>query len=169
VPIDPKISRATRDLFDAATSGELEKIPSIMDSLSEGERGMCLQLSVLTSAHVTLALINNQWPNEATLRQVSKNLANAKLKVALDEEDVYAFLVRVVFGFEPIERVFPDLAKAFMLTVLISANLLLVCCPQDKTIWRYMDEIENAVDVATSLPQHAIPSVVYRSRVPSQG
>lgn len=166
--IDPKISRATRDLFDAATDGDLEKIPPIMDSLSEDERGMCGQLCVLTAGHVTLALINNLWPNEASLRQVSQNLANAKLRVTLDEDDVYAYLARVVFGFEHIEGIFPDLGKAFMTTVLVTANLLLVCCPEGKTIWEYMNEIEDAVEVTTSLPAHVIPSVVYRSRVPDQ-
>lgn len=167
--IDPKISRATRDLFDAATDGDLEKIPPIMDSLSEDERGMCAQLCVLTAGHVTLALVHNQWPNEPTLRQVSKNLADAKLRVALPEDDVYVFLGRVVFGFENIEQVFPDLGQGFMTTVLVTANLLLVCCPEGKTIWEYMNEIEDAVEVTSELPTHVIPSAVYRSRVPGQG
>lgn len=166
--IDPKISRATRDLFEVAVKGELEKIPSLADSLSEEDRAQCLQLSVLTTGHLAIAIVKNRWPTDDGLRRIAQNLANAKLRVTLDEDDVYTFLARVVFGFEHIERVFPDLGKAFMLTVLVSANLLLVCCPEDTTMWRYMDQIEDAVEATSELPAHAIPSVVYRSRVPSE-
>lgn len=164
--IEEKIDRAARDLFEHAIRGELDKIPPVLLSLDDADRLGCLELCVLTAGYVAVDVCGMQWPSEPAVRRIADNLASAKVDVDLDSADVYAYLNRVVIGFEKTDQAFSDPESALLTTILVTGNLLFVFCPDGKTVWEYLNEIEAAIETAASVERYVLPAMIYRSRIP---
>lgn len=165
--IDPSVERPTRDMVEHAIRGKLEEIVPLLEAFDDAQRRYFLELCVALAGYVAIDAAGMRWPRDEALAEIADLLAKAKLDVNLDRDDVYAYLARVVFGFEPLEQVFSELGKAMLWPIVITANLLFVFCPKNETVWQYMNKIEQAMESAASLERDVYPAVIYRARMPS--
>lgn len=168
--IDPKIERLTREMLDHAMRGGIEEIEPRYNSLNHDERRQSLELCLLVAGYIAVDASGTRWPSDAGIRQLAGSAVKAEKRLNLAEEDVYNYVARVVFGFQPLEKVFTDANEAIFAAILITGSLLLTFCPRSKnTVWEYLDEIEAATEAAAAMQPYMFPAVIYRSGVPSEG
>lgn len=163
--IDPTVEQSARKLLGHAMRAELDDVARLASSLSDAQFQQALELCVATAGYVVIDVCGMEWPTEANLRKIAKNVAEAGTKLSLDPEVVFAFLSRVALRAEPLRDVFPAEQDAAMTPLLIASRILVVYCPQGRDQWDYLDEIEDALEVASSLKPSAYPAVFLRARL----
>lgn len=162
--IDPAVEQSARKLLGHAMRAELEDAARLASSFSDAQFQQVLELCVATAGYVVIDVCGMEWPTEANLRKIAKNVAEAGTKLDLDPEAVFAFLSRVVLHAEPLREVFMAEQDAAMVPLLITSRILVVYCPQGRDQWDYLDEIEDALEVASSLKPSVYPAVFLRAR-----
>jgi len=162
--IDPTAEQATRKLLGHAMRSELDDAAQLARSLGDTRFQESLRLCVAMAGYITIDACGMEWPTETSLRKIAGFVAEAGTQVSLDAGVVYDFLHRVALRFEPLRDVFASEQDAAMMPLLIASRLLVVYCPPGKDQWNYLDEIEDALEVASSLKSHVYPAVILRAR-----
>lgn len=165
--IDPAVERSARKLLGHAMRAELDEAAQLAGSLSDAQFQEILQLYVAVSGYVVIDVCGMEWPTEANLRKIATNVAEAGTKLSLDPGIVFEFLSRVALRAEPLRAVFESERDAAMAPLLISSRILVVYCPPEKDQWNYLDEIEEALEMASSLKPHVFPAVLLRAHMTS--
>lgn len=169
--IDPRVEQTTRDLLDHAMKGELAELPRIISAIDDDRIVQdCLKLCVMIAGYTAIEVCGSEWPNERSLRKISANTAEAaKSRFTLDEAEVYAFLERSALRFESLRDVFATQDDAVLTPFLITASMLVTYGPRDKSVWNYLDEIEEALEASAGLKASVLPAMVLRAHMPTSG
>lgn len=163
--IDPKVEEAARDLLGYAIRGEFEQFADAIETVGEQRFLEADSLCLRVAGYVAVDASGHEWPADAQLRHLARQLAGLEDKgYQLSESDAYGYLARVVLGFEPLLNVFPDQAKAAVIPFFATAALLVARRPEGKHWWEYLDMIEQALEAAAPLPETIVPAVLLLSR-----
>lgn len=169
--IDPRVEQTTRDLLDHAMKGELAELPRIVGAINDDRTVQdCLKLCVMIAGYTAIDVCGSEWPNEKSLRKISANTAKAaKSRFNLDEAEVHAFLDRSALRFEPLRDVFSTQDDAVLTPFLITASMLVTYGPRDKSVWDYLDEVEEALEASAALKPSILPAMILRAHMPAAG
>lgn len=161
--IDPKVETATRKILGHAIRDESSEIANLIRELGETRYRECISLAVTIAGYIVVDVLGPDWPKEGGLRKMAEGAAKAQMDVALDESQLYDYLQKSAVGFQTLENVFPASEDMATLPLLMTASLLLSFCPRDKDQWQYLDGIENALELAESVDQSALPAMILRA------
>ena len=165
--IDPTTERWTRDILGHAIRGELAELDRLVNAIGDDRYVECTALSVAIAAYVAIDAAGMRWPSEASLHEMARHAAASTTEFELSKTSVFDFLSRVVFGADMLDQVFPDLATAATLPVLVAARILASFRPhheRDQSWWDYLDIIEEALEAAASLDPSVLPALMWQSR-----
>lgn len=117
-------------------------------------------------------MVERRWPPDASVRRMAEGVARAKADApyGVTEENAYLFLSRCALGFESYGDVFGDAfedadtfaAAPFFLTI----DMLAAFRPKDKSIWEFLDVIEDSYERAGLLDLNLLPALMMRARMP---
>lgn len=164
--INAKPEKALREALTAVAHIEAKQTPPSLAALDNMERAEALGLAVIITCYIVVDVCGNQWPNKASLRQVAEDLATGTTtaeRLHLDSGEIYAYLSRTVLGSERMEDVITDEWQFTWLPIVLAAEALSVYCPRDRSPWDYLDQIESAIESASSLDPSVIPAAVMRA------
>lgn len=163
--IEAKVEQSTRDLLNHAMKGELEELPRVIGAINDDRRVReSLELCVLIAGYVTIDVCGSEWPSEKSLRTISANLVKAETRFMLKDTEVYEFLARNALRFEPLRDVFSTPDDASLTPFLITASMLVTYGPAEKGVWEYLDEIEEALELAGGVKPSAYPAMILMAR-----
>lgn len=165
--IDRKTEESLRDMLGHAMRGELDEIPPILEAIGDQRSRECIGLCVLISGYTAVDVCGRVWPTSTNVRKIADNVAKAsKDRLDLDADQVYEFLTQSALGFKTLDHVFPTLGDMTMLPILMTAAMIVTYGPREKDVWTYLDEVEDALEVAESLKPHVLPAMILQSRMP---
>lgn len=145
--IDVKAEETARALMGHAIRGELDVFQEKTTGIDEGELRAALVLAVTVSAYVAVDVCGGQKPSDADLRKLAENVTRLEKHVTLSENETYAFLASCCFGGQPVDSVFaPD--DAIRLPFVIAGGLLAAYRNDGQEWWKYLDDIEAAIEAA---------------------
>jgi hypothetical protein len=164
--ITPDIEKPFRKALGHAIRNEHEEMWQVLRGLSQEEFVSCLSLCVHVSGHVAIDVCGRQWPNEANLRVIAEAATESTFarEFGLKAEDSYAYMKRVVLGFEPIDKVFPSPEDAVTLSFTITGHLLGAFHLAEEEWWEYLNRIEEAYEVAKAADLDLLPALMLRAR-----
>jgi len=164
-----KAERALREAMGHVAHAEADQIEPLLASLSDAERAEALSLSLLVGCYVAVDACGTQWPDSGDLRQIAHGLATigkTAEQLRLDADEIYAYLSRVVFGPERLEDVVPDEPAFTRLPVIVAQRAVVVYSPKEMDWWVYLDQIESAMEIASSLDESVLPAALMRAYLP---
>jgi hypothetical protein len=162
--IDPKVEKPTRDMLGHAIRGEFDELTDVIEAIGEERFLECLVLCLGVTGYIAIDICGQKWPTKADLREVAQVVVGADMDFDLEESDVDDYLSHMALGFEPLLKVFPEKEKAASVPVLVTATLL-VTYRQHGTHWYdYLNEIEEALEIAAPLPENVVPALLLLTR-----
>ena len=167
--VNPKVERAMRDAMGHAAHAEVGKIEPALAVLHDRERTQALALSMAVACYVTVDACGGQWPDDGDLRQIAHDLATtgeSARQMQLDASEIHAYLSRVVLGPELVEDVIPDDSRAARIAIIVAQRAAVVYSPKGMDTWSYLDQIESALEVASTLDATVLPAAVMRAYLP---
>jgi hypothetical protein len=148
--IDPTVEEPTRELFGFAIRSELaefdEKLRSFGDDITLRE---ALLLAMAVSAMVLNDSAGGHAPTRERLRDTAAILAEIQDDYTLEQDEVYDYLDRCVYGGVPLTTVLPE-GAAVTLPFVVAGNLLGSHAEIEKgqQWWDYLDAIEEELEAA---------------------
>lgn len=167
-----KSERALREALTSVARMETDRVPPSLAALDDRGRTEAIGLAVLITCYVMVDACGNQWPNEASVRQIAADLATTGTRAKqmhLDAGKIYEYLWRTVMGTEQLEDVIPDEPEFTLLPVIAATQALGVYCPKDIGFWDYLDRIESGIEIASALDTWVIPAAVMRGYMEKPG
>jgi hypothetical protein len=167
--INAKAEEALREALDNVTHVEVDQITAPLAALDDAERAQALGLAMMITGYVAIDACGSQWPAPESVRRIAGALATkgaTAKRLQLDTEEIYAYLSRVVLGPERIRDVIPDEPQFTRLPVIAAVQALAVYCPEEIEIWDYLDRIESALEVVSSLDAAVLPAAVMLAYLP---
>jgi hypothetical protein len=161
--IDPKIEKPARDMLGHAVRGELEQMAGVAQAIGDERFQECLGLYLRVAAYVAIDVCGQQWPSDAEVRKIAKNMAGVQMEFDLREANVYDYLARAALGFEPLIRVIPEVESAAV-PILVTATLLVSYRHKSQDWWDYLEMIERALEAAAATDLSVLPALLLRSR-----
>lgn len=161
--IDPKVEEPTRTVLAHAVKDELDAIPRAVESMDDALFRQCIGLCVAVAGYVTVDVLGPDWPTDAGIRRMAEHAANAEVAYELDAGRIHEYLGKSAVGFQSLEQVFRTAEEVSTGPFLMTAGLLLTFCPRGKTIWEYLDEIEEGLETADSLKPSVLPAAILRA------
>lgn len=159
--IDPKVENPTRTMLAHAVRGELDELTRVIEGIGDEQRFReCLELCVIIAGYVAVDVLGPEWPTDAGLRRMAQNAAKAEDEYRLDETQVYDFLRKSAIGFQSLDHVFSTGEEMASWPIVITASVLLTFCPRGKEIWAYLDDIEEALEMASAVKPSAYPAMI---------
>ena len=159
--IDPKVENPTRTMLAHAVQRELDELSGVIREIGDKQRfSECLELCVIISGYVAVDVLGPDWPTEAGLRRMAQKAAKAEDDYRLDETQIYDYLRKSAIGFQNLDHVFSSGEEMASWPIVITASLLLTFCPRGKEIWAYLDEIEEALEMASAAKPSAYPAMI---------
>lgn len=147
--IDDRAEEIARRLFGFAIRAELDDFERSVagvrpEALSEARR-----VAVAVAAAVVLVVTEGQQPSTADLRRIAETAASVEKRYELNENEVFTFLSKTVFGGQPPDDVF-SIGNAVTLPFIVAGNLLASYrnAEQDQGWWELLDEVEAAIEAA---------------------
>jgi hypothetical protein len=161
--IDPKIERPAREMIGHSMRNELDQLSALIQA--EGDKTLLgtLLLCMAACGYIAIDVTGMRWPSEAMLRKIAHNASTAATGLDLNEDDIFAYLSRNVFGAEPLEDLFEKEAVGF-LPLLITANLLATFRPKELHWWEYLDQIWDAHNAADQIDKKVLPALMFQVR-----
>jgi hypothetical protein len=164
--INDKADRALRVALDSVPRAQADQIASSLEKLEEERRAEVLALAVIVTCYVLVNACGNEWPLQSSVQRIARTLAtrttNAE-RLHLDPEEIYAYLWRTVLGPERLEDVIPHELAFTRLPIIVLGEALAVYCPEGMGKWDYLDQIESAIEVASTLDVSVLPAAVMRA------
>lgn len=145
--IDDKVEASTRKLFGHAIRAELDEFQDRLRTLDQASLTEALRLAVTVSGAVVLNITEGKHPSDNDLRKLASTAAEIEERYALDEDKVYTYLSKCVYGDTALEQAFSG-ADVVSLPFLVTGNLLGSYTPDDQDWWEYLDQIEAAIEAA---------------------
>lgn len=164
--IDPEVEAPTRKMLGHAMRGELDEIPSVLQTIGDQRAREAIGLCVLIAGYTAVDVCGKQWPTPAEVRKIADNMAAAETRFTLDPTQVYAYLSRSALGFESLDQVFSTPGDIAMQPILMTASMLVTYGPQEKDVWEFLDEAEEALEATDSIKPSVLPAMILRSRMP---
>lgn len=159
--IDPTVENPTRTMLAHAVQGELDALSGVARGLKDGQRfHECLELCGIISGYVAVDVLGPAWPTDAGLRRMAEKTAKAEDEHRLDVTQIHDYLWKSAVGFQGLDRVFSTEEELARWPIVITASLLLTFCPRGKEIWAYLDEIEEALEMASAVKPSAYPAMI---------
>lgn len=145
--IGSRAEQTARALMGHAIRGELEEFQQKTTGVDEDELRNALVLAVTISAYVALDVCGGQKPTDDDVRKLAGTVASLEKRITLADDDVAAFLTKCGFGGQPIDAGFsPD--DAIRLPFAITGNMLAAYRHDDQDWWKYLDQVEAAIEAA---------------------
>jgi hypothetical protein len=166
--INAKPERALRQALASVARME-DQFQAPLAELDEGERAAALGLAVLIACYVMIDVCGSTWPKDSSVRLIANVVSTRGTRakqLQLDAEEIYAYLSRAVLGPERLEDVIPGEPELTRLPLVVAFQALAVYCPKDIDFWDYLERIESAIEVATTLDARVVPAVVMRAYWP---
>ncbi|HEY3686173.1 MAG TPA: hypothetical protein VGL93_24285 [Streptosporangiaceae bacterium] len=162
--IDPQVEDPTRTMLAHAVRGELDELTEAIRAVGDDQRFReCLGLCVAVAGYIAVDVLGPEWPTDAGLRRMAENAAKAESELDLDETQVYTYLRETAIGFQGLDRAFPTMEEMASWPIVMTASLLATFCPRDLEIWAYLDEIEEALEIADSIKPSVYPAVALQA------
>jgi hypothetical protein len=165
--IDPTIEKPTRDMLGAVIRADLDEFGRTARAIGDERFLQCVVLCIIITGYIAIDVCENQWPGNADFQEIARHATETTTKFDLNQDDVYKFLSRVVFGSEKLHQVFPDLDKAGSVPVVSTARILVSFCPREREWWEYLEQIEEANETALGTNLAVLPALMFRSRHPT--
>ena len=73
-----------------------------------------------------------------------------------------------MFGPARVENVIRDEPTLTRLPVIVAQRALVVYSPKEMGMWDYLDRIESAIEIASTLDASVLPAAVIRAYLPKQ-
>jgi hypothetical protein len=162
--IDPKVEKPARALLGHAIRAEWDEYANVIEDVGEERFLECLSLCLRISGYIAIDICEHKWPSDADLRDIAGRMSAVDLNLGLTEPAVYECLARCALGFEPLAAVFPDSQQAASVPVFATAALLVSYRRHGGDWWDYLEQIENALETAASLPESVFPAALLLSR-----
>ena len=163
--IDPEVERPTRDLLGHAIRAEWEEFAVVVQEVGEIRLIECLGLCLRVAGYIAIDICGQAWPTRADLREIAQRMAAVELDFDIAESDIYDCLDRSALGFESLSDVFPDSKeKVGTVPVLVAATLLVSYRPDGRDWWDYLEQIEQALEIATDLTEAVVPALLLLTR-----
>ncbi|MGH3246231.1 MAG: hypothetical protein ACRDOI_08475 [Trebonia sp.] len=162
--IDPKIEKSTRDMLGHAVRGKFDELADVIETVGEEPLRECLVLCLEIAGYIAIDICGHKWPSKADVREIAQVVAGTDMDFELAESDVYDYLARSALGFEPLIEVIPDKEKVAGLPILITATLLVTYRQHETDWWDYLNEIEEALEIAAPLPGNVVPALLLLTR-----
>lgn len=160
MPIDSKLSDQFRAMLHLAIKNEVEKFMSSLAEIGYTPYESMLALAIRVTGHVVVNA-GERYPNDADLEKVSGHAAKAITGLPITQDEIHAYLSKVVFGKERVTSISDDTTKASVIPMFALANLLIVFAPKGLDQWSYLDVIEASIDAVDNLNEAVLPSAVY--------
>jgi hypothetical protein len=167
--VNVRTERALRDAMGHVAHAEADQIESAIAALEDAERAEALALAVMVACYVAVDACGAEWPDDANIRQFAHGLATVGTtaeRLHLNENEIYAYLSRTVFGPEPLENVIPEEPELTRVPVIVAQRATVVYRPKDKHWWEYLDQVESAIEIASALDATVLPAAVMRAYLP---
>jgi len=167
--INAKVEKALRDAMGHVAHAEADQIEPSVAVLNETERTEAVGLAVMVTGYVVVDACGRQWPTDASVRRIAKDLATtgaSARRLQLDAEEIYLYLSRSVLGGLAPEDVIPDELQATRLAVTVAQRATVVYSPKEMDWWVYLDQIESAIEVTWALDATILPAAVLRAYLP---
>lgn len=161
--IDPKVEAPLRKMLGHAIRHEMDELAELGATMGDRTYTEGMVLCTLATSYIAIDVCN-RWPIDADLRELARRAAKSVTSLPVAEDDIYTYLSRVVFGFEPLMSVFGDLEKTGKVPLYTTANLLLGFHPGEMDQWDYLDQIWNEVEAADRARLTMLPALMYRVR-----
>lgn len=145
--INSGVEELTRKLFGYAIRAELDDLQTQLRALDQATMTEALRLAVMVAGAVVLDVTEGKRPSDADLRKMASTAASVEKRYALDEDKVYTYLARSVFGDVPLEEALgaTDVASV---PFLVTGNLLGSYTHEGQKWWEFLDQIEAAIEAA---------------------
>jgi len=164
-----------REALDHASKRHIAELRALLGRMTEQQIDVAVNLCSFVAAYTAIDVVSRKWPTDDGLRFMAEKTVQgveADAPFGVTEQNVYLFLSRCALGFESFPDVFSDvfatpdelLAAPFFLTV----DLLATFAPKEKTIWEFLDAIEDAYEKAWLLDLDLLPALMVRARMPQQ-
>lgn len=161
--IDPKVEDATRAMLDDVLKDKLDEIPKVAATIGEERFLECLRLCVAIAGYVTVDVVAPGWPTDASLRELAQRAAQARIPVELDPSQVYDYLRISAVGFRSLDQVFSSDAEKAVMPIAMTAALVLAFHAKGRSVWEYLDDVEEALEAASSVKPSMLPAMILRA------
>lgn len=172
VRISEKVEKALRVAMGHVAKAQTEYIESALAVLDDAERTEALGLAAIITCYVIIDVCDSKWPNDASVQQIAEDLATTGTtakRLQLDAGEIYAYVSRTVLGPARLEDVIPDEPMFTRLPVIVAQRASVVYSPKEMDMWDYLDQIESAIEVASSLNAAVLPAAVMLAYLPKPG
>ncbi|MBO0804206.1 MAG: hypothetical protein J2P25_14170 [Nocardiopsaceae bacterium] len=162
-----------RDALDHAAKRRIGELRALLQGLTDQQTDVAVNMCGFVCAYTAINTVSRRWPTDGGLRLMAEKATEGTGRDApygVTEQNVYLFLSKCALGFKTYPEVFADafddpdvfLSAPFHITV----NLLGTFVPKDKTIWEFLDVIEDAYEKAWLLDLNLLPALMVRARMP---
>jgi hypothetical protein len=161
MPIDQNTSDTFRVMLGFAIRNESDNFADGILEVGAAGYERFLVLAINVAGHVTVDAAE-RYPTDPDLKEIASIAGRARTHLPITEDEIYAFLSKVVFGPEKLDAVAEDRKKASLIPMYALANLMLSLTPRGMDQWTYLDVIESAIEAADNTNFGILPSMVYR-------
>jgi hypothetical protein len=149
-------------MFGHAVRHELDDLDILIGSVDAAVLDAAIPLCILASGYIVIDVCK-RWPIEADLRDIANRAAKSATHLPATEDEIYAYLSRIVFGFGRLDDVFQT-EKTGRVPLYATANLLSKFSPGEKHWFEYLDQVWDAVETADRTKSTVLPALMYRVR-----
>jgi hypothetical protein len=167
--INAKAENALREALASVPHVEENRITTPLAVLDEQERAEALGIATLITCYIMVDACGTRWPGLTSVRRIANTLATTGTtarRLQLDAGQIYAYLSRTVLGPERLEDVIPEEPMFTRLPIIVAQRALAVYHPKKMVMWEYLDQIESAIEVASSLNAAVLPAAVMLAYLP---
>lgn len=158
--VDPKVEAPLREMLEYALRGEDEKLGDLIRKIGPEMYEQAAALAIVASGYIAVR-VSTRWPQEVDIKALAKHAATTK-GARYTQDEIAAYLSRVVLRSESPLALFEDQEKAAVLPIFATAYLLLSFSAQYDTQWKFLDAIWNSIEVSDQLPDDVLPGAVFR-------
>ncbi|MBO0803824.1 MAG: hypothetical protein J2P25_12220 [Nocardiopsaceae bacterium] len=162
-----------REALDHAAKRQVGDLHALLTGMTEQQLDIALSMCGFVAAYTAINTVNRRWPTDGGLRLMAEKAVKGFEEDApygATEENVYLYLSKCALGFQSYADVFGDafssLEETLAAPFFITIDLLATFAPKEKTIWEFLDVIEDAYEKAWLLDLNLLPALMVRARMP---
>lgn len=144
--ISSRVEPLTRNAIHAAVQQDLSKLETALQALPDDQAARETVELALAVTQLAMWEIHQGRPSDEETLAVAAEIARAEAWARATEEQVSAFLLRLVNG-EPFAGTVPT-ENVVVLAIVSAANLLSSCRRDDEEWWNHLDRLEAALESA---------------------
>lgn len=170
--IPEETEKPFRAALDHASKGRADDLRGLLDQLTEEQLSGALGLCAPIAAYAAIDVVSRRWPTDDGLRLMARKVAegNHDEQFGVTEQNVYLFLSQCALGFKPFAEVFGDSLgdsrSSLTVPFFLAVDVLATFRPKGKSIWEFLEQIENAYEAAWLMDLNVLPALMVRARMP---